>query len=198
MRLAKRLVLAVSFVPVVPLVILTWLEGLIPRRQLERMFGCSREILSLFPTPLGEYLRLAYYWAACAHVSPDACFLFGSMVAHRGTTIGAGTVVGAFARIGYADIGNNVLIASGVSIISGKYGHGSPEQRLAGEHSLITVETISVGDNSWIGQDAILMAHVGKNCTVAAGSVVYKDVPDGVTVMGNPARKVSLDVSNER
>ncbi len=190
--------MAVAIIIVSPLVILTWLEGLVPRRQLERLFGCGREILALVPTPIGEYLRLAFYWATCSHISPDACFLFGSMVAHRGTTIGAKTVVGAFSRIGYADIGSNVLIASGVSIISGKYGHGSPEQRLAGQHSLITVETITVGDNSWIGQDAVLMAHVGRNCTIAAGSVVYKDVPDGVTVMGNPARKVSLDTSNER
>ena len=29
---------------------------------------------------------------------------------------------------------------------------------------------------------------IGHNCQVGAGSVVTKDVPDGVTVVGNPAR----------
>lgn len=54
------------------------------------------------------------------------------------------------------------------------------------------VHGCSVGDNSLIGMGAILMdyAVVGKNCVVAAGSVVPSRtvIPDGSLVMGSPAR----------
>jgi len=32
---------------------------------------------------------------------------------------------------------------------------------------------------------------VGKNVTIGAGSVILKDIPDNVTVIGNPARIIS-------
>jgi len=38
----------------------------------------------------------------------------------------------------------------------------------------------------------VIMANIGRNCTVGAGSVVMKDVEDNTTVLGNPARKVNL------
>jgi acetyltransferase-like isoleucine patch superfamily enzyme len=120
------------------------------------------------------------------------------MVAHRDTTIGAGVVVGAFTILGYADIGDNVLFGARVSLISGKYQHGRPEERAANETVSEVYERLTIGRNSWIGQEAILMANVGENCTVAAGSVVYKPVIDGTTVMGNPARRVSIDVASEK
>jgi acetyltransferase EpsM len=41
-------------------------------------------------------------------------------------------------------------------------------------------------------QSAILQGiTVGEGCTVCMGAVVLRDVPDGATVMGNPAVRVS-------
>jgi acetyltransferase-like isoleucine patch superfamily enzyme len=194
----KKLLFAFGLVLVSPLIVLTWLEALLFGRRSEEIFGSCKEILSLCPTTLGNYLRLAYYWSVCRHVSTGARFLFGSMIAHRDTTIASGVVVGAFTILGYADIGENVLFGARVSLISGKYQHGRPEERAAGNAVSEVYERLSIGRNSWIGQEAILMANVGENCTVAAGSAVYKSVPDGVTVMGNPARKVSMDAVSEK
>lgn len=50
-----------------------------------------------------------------------------------------------------------------------------------------------IGDGAYIGAGAILREKisVGAWATVGAGAVVVKDVPPGVTVVGNPAHPIS-------
>jgi maltose O-acetyltransferase len=49
---------------------------------------------------------------------------------------------------------------------------------------------ISIGRNVWIGGGAIILpgVTVGDDATIGAGSVVTRDVPQGATALGNPAR----------
>jgi maltose O-acetyltransferase len=49
---------------------------------------------------------------------------------------------------------------------------------------------VSIGRNVWIGGGAIILpgVSIGDDAVVGAGSVVTRDVPQGVTVFGNPAR----------
>ena len=116
----------------------------------------------------------------------------GSMIAHRDTSIGAGSVIGPYCIIGLADLGTNVVFGSGVSVLSGKYQHGRPGERAAGESTEDTYERVSIGSDTWVGDSAIVLASVGERCTVGAGAVVFKDFPDESTVLGNPARKVNM------
>lgn len=61
-------------------------------------------------------------------------------------------------------------------------------------------QTITVGDNTWIGTRVIFLPgrQVGKNCII--GAVVTKDVPDYAIVGGNPARiiKFRKDVGGQK
>ena len=188
----KRILFLGGLIATFPLILITWIEEFILGDRSAWVFSSCKEILSLCPTFLGDFMRLAYYWAVCTKVSINACFLFGCMLARRNTTVRSGAIIGAYSIIGYADIGENVLLAPRVSLLSGKYQHGRPEQRVTNGEVVGELQRISIGKNSWVGQDAVIMANIGENCTVSAGSVVYKDVPDNTTVMGNPARKVSL------
>ncbi len=191
--LLKRLVMGVCVIIVFPLILFSYLESWLTRGKGERIYCGSAEILALFPTSIGNYIRKAFYWAVCTNVSPDAQFNFMSLLAHRENIIRAGVVIGAYTTIGYADIGENVLFGSKISVISGKYQHGKPSERVSGQ--ILTEENIvlKIGKNTWLGQDSVILANIGENCTVAAGSVVFKDVPDNTTVMGNPARRVSIE-----
>jgi serine acetyltransferase len=196
-RLLKRVALIVGWVIVAPLVIATFLAFSVSESVGQRVFIACGEILALGPTPIGTYLRKAFYWSTCTHVSADAHFLFGSMLARREVAIGPGSVIGPYSFLGYAEIGKNVLLSGRVSIISGKYQHGAPTDRAACHD--IHEEHIAnhIGDNTWIGAGALVLANIGANCTVGAGSVVFNDVPDNSTVIGNPARRVNIQAHSE-
>jgi sugar O-acyltransferase (sialic acid O-acetyltransferase NeuD family) len=63
--------------------------------------------------------------------------------------------------------------------------HICPGARLAGE--------VQVGARSWIGIGAsvIQQVRIGSDVTVGAGAAVVRDLPNGVTAVGVPARVVS-------
>ena len=82
-------------------------------------------------------------------------------------------------RRGKLTIGNNVDIAHGTYVLS----HTGFKPLKEGEETVIE-------DNVKIYVRAIILPgiRVGKNSIIGAGSVVIKDVPPNVIVMGNPAR----------
>ena len=51
---------------------------------------------------------------------------------------------------------------------------------------------MTIGDHTFVGAGAVILngLSVGRRVTVGAGAVVIRDVPDDVTVVGNPARPI--------
>jgi serine O-acetyltransferase len=47
-----------------------------------------------------------------------------------------------------------------------------------------------IGNNVFIGTDAIILGRIGDNCVIAANSVVLKDVPENSRVGGVPAKNI--------
>lgn len=56
---------------------------------------------------------------------------------------------------------------------------------------------ISIGDNSYIGNNVIILpgVNIGKNCIIGAGAIVSRDIPDNSVAVGVPAKVVKT--SNE-
>jgi acetyltransferase-like isoleucine patch superfamily enzyme len=153
----------------------------------EIYFDFSAKLLSLVPGKFGQYLRTSFYVVTLDRCHADLAVAFGSFFSHPTAKVGRCVVVGSYSIIGTAVLGDGVLIASHVSILSGKHQHGSALKGVAfsGE---VYYETVTIGAGSWIGEGAIIMASVGRQCIVGAGSVVAKPVPDLSTAVGNPAR----------
>ncbi|MGH7875363.1 MAG: sugar O-acetyltransferase [Candidatus Binatia bacterium] len=51
---------------------------------------------------------------------------------------------------------------------------------------------IEIGADVWVGGGALILAgvHVGSRSIIGAGSVVTRDIPDGVLAAGNPCRVI--------
>lgn len=85
-----------------------------------------------------------------------------------------------------AKIGNGVICNSG-SIIEheceiGDFTHIAPGATLAGN--------VKIGEESFVGANSVIKqgVDIGKNVVIGAGTVIIKNVPDNVTVVGNPQR----------
>jgi sugar O-acyltransferase (sialic acid O-acetyltransferase NeuD family) len=97
--------------------------------------------------------------------------IMAGVVVQVGCYIGSNTIVNTKASIDHdCVIGDHVHIAPGVTLSGG----------------------VQVGEGAHIGTGATVIqgVRIGKNSVVGAGALVLKDVPDGVTVIGVPAREV--------
>ncbi|BBY18855.1 sugar O-acetyltransferase [Mycolicibacterium litorale] len=94
-----------------------------------------------------------------------------------------------FNDIGGIEIGDDVMIGPGVSLITS--GHPvDPAQRRSG----ITSAPIRIERNAWIGASALILqgVTVGADAIVAAGAVVSRDVPARTLVGGVPATVLKM------
>jgi len=98
--------------------------------------------------------------------------------------IGEGSVVmqGAILQT-CVSVGRHCIVNTGVSVdhecVLGDYVHLSPHSTLCGN--------VHVGEGTWIGAGATIIqgVNIGRWSVVGAGTVVTKDIPDGVVAVGN-------------
>lgn len=89
-------------------------------------------------------------------------------------------------------IKRGTVIGANVCIFSSNQNFDSPDQSIFPFDGKYTLGKVVIGEFSWIGRNAIILAGVtiGKGCVVGGGSVVTKDVEDFSIVAGNPARLI--------
>ena len=155
-----------------------------------KAFGMLSQWVSIVPGLTGEWFRRAYLQWATGSSLRDCCISFGTTFSDPHVKIGDGVYLGRGCDIGYADIGPNCVIGSGVHILSGLRQHGfedldAPIKDQPGEYSKVTI-----GEDTWIGNGAIIAADVGKKCVIGVGSVVVKPIPNYAIAGGNPAQVV--------
>lgn len=103
--------------------------------------------------------------------------------------IGENTFINVYSNICAREsitIGNNVLIANGVTIVD--HDHCVPITDM----NKFVSKPIIIDNNVWVGSNATILkgVHIGRNSVVAAGAVVTKSIPENVIVAGIPAKIV--------
>lgn len=101
-----------------------------------------------------------------------------------GSVIFANAVVNASAKVDEGCIVNTGAVVEHDCVLR-RFSHISPNAVLAGG--------VEVGELVWVGACSSIrqLITVGSGAVVGMGAVVTKDVPPGVTVVGNPARVFS-------
>jgi sugar O-acyltransferase (sialic acid O-acetyltransferase NeuD family) len=95
--------------------------------------------------------------------------VFAGAVINYGVELGFSSIINTHASVDHdCKLGNAIHVSPGVSISGG----------------------VSIGDSSWIGIGASVQQYVciGSQVVVGSGAAVIDDVPDGLTVVGVPAR----------
>lgn len=129
--------------------------------------------------------RLYEVWAALGYRFLTVCH--PSAVLSRTVQLGGGVQIMAGAIVqSLVELGPNCVVNTGARIDHdcqlGPHVFIGPGATLCG--------AVSVGEGALIGAGAVLLPgiSVGREAIVGAGAVVTCDVPDGVVVIGNPAR----------
>ena len=156
----------------------------------DRALMGSTQALSLIPGVTGQYLRNAFLRRVLAHCDPTAAVEFGTIFSNVRTRIDEDVYIGPMCHIGLAHLQRNVLIGASVHIPSGPETHGIDDINVPIRNQPGRVRIVTVGAGSWIASGAIVMADVGPNCVIGAGSVVTKPVAAAVVAAGVPARVV--------
>lgn len=95
---------------------------------------------------------------------------------------------GIFLDVNPISIGDEVLIASNVQLLTATHPLDAPKRRAWWEYA----KPISIADGAWLGGGVIVLpgVSIGEDAVVGAGAVVTRDVEPRTVVAGNPARVI--------
>jgi acetyltransferase-like isoleucine patch superfamily enzyme len=136
-------------------------------------------------------MRQAFYRRTLARCGRDVYFGWQSVFSMPEAAVGEGAYIGRFCSIGFANIGDDVMLADGVQILSGGHEHAMhPAEGQSMREQPQTYERVRIGRGAWIGARAVIMADVGENAIIGAGAVVNRSIPAGCVAVGVPARVI--------
>lgn len=111
-----------------------------------------------------------------------------------GAAVGDGSMICAGAIVNTAtSIGRGVILNTGCTVdhhtTISDFVHVAPGVHMGGE--------VHVAEGALVGIGAVVLPRVkiGAWATIGAGAVVIRDVPDGATVVGNPARMLRRPIA---
>jgi acetyltransferase-like isoleucine patch superfamily enzyme len=187
-KILKWTAQAIALILVLPLAGIELVAARMFRRDV--FFSAHAQFLSLLPGKVGSYLRVAYYRFTLDHCSRNIAIQFGSRFTQSAVSLEDHVYIGTGCVIGMASIGSETMLADNVLVLSGRHQHGT-ESGTSFQAQPQTFQRVIIGNNVWIGCAAVVMADVGNNSIVGAGSIVTRPVPEGQKVAGNPARSIS-------
>lgn len=136
----------------------------------------------------GIYLRRHLLRRIGVDLGEEVVIGFGSTFTRPPLRLGNRVYIGPNCVLSDVTIGDNTMLADGVSVLSGPTPHGTDRLDVPMRDQPGSLRPVTIGTDVWIGSRAVVLADVGDHCVVGAGSVVTRAVPPFQVVVGNPAR----------
>jgi len=173
--------------------VLPFLAGYYTRARIlgrDRALEGSSQALSLVPGLLGHYARRAFYARTLARCHRSVTIEFGVLLSKADARLDEHVYIGPRCQLGLVHLERDVLLGPGVHVPSGRSTHGTGDTTRPIREQAVRYEVVTIGAGSWVGSAAVVMADVGRETVVGAGSVVVQPLPDAVIAVGNPAKPV--------
>ena len=161
-------------------------------------------LLAPFFGSMGKRVRivrpLRIYGARYCEFGDEAVLQYGAYLAvlkeHAEPPVfkvGARTMIGNHAHIvatKRVEFGQSVLTADRLFVADNRHTFEDPNVPIR-DQGMTQLAEVHIGDGSWIGENVCISgANIGKQCVIAANSVVTSDIPDHCVAAGAPARIV--------
>jgi virginiamycin A acetyltransferase len=156
----------------------------------QKAFPGWSQAFSLVPGLCGVYLRRAFYRLALRGCGPGSWISFGTIFSHPTAAVGRNVYVGPYCCLGDVTLEDDVLLGAQVSIANGGSQHGIERLDIAIREQPGVWPHITIGRDSWIGDRSVVLANVGEQCVIGAGSVVTRDLSARAVAVGVPARVI--------
>lgn len=159
----------------------------------DRNTACAwvTQAAATWPGPIGLSMRRCLLKCVLARTGRDISVAYGTIFSKVTAELGDDIYIGAYCTLGDVRIGGDTMIADFVAIPSGKNQHGGGPEDSSVATRAAEFRTVTIGARCWIGAGAVVMADVGDDSIVGAGSVVIRPIPSRVIAAGNPARVIS-------
>ena len=172
---------------------LTW-PLTIPLALLSRLsdfvFVTCSQFFAVFPYVIGTIFRYEFYRFSLTHCGRNVFIGFGTVFLYRDISIGDNVLIGMYNVIHHCDFGSYVLTAEGCKFLSGSRYHNTERVDTPMALQGGKIKRIEIGDDVWLGVNAVVMDDVGSGAIVAAGAVVTKPVEPYSVVAGVTAGEI--------
>lgn len=156
----------------------------------DRALEGSSQALSLLPGLPGRYIRQAFLARALTACHRTAVVEFGTIFSQTGARLDERVYVGPNCHLGLVHVEAYAMLGAGVHIPSGAHTHRHSSADEPIQLQPMDRQLVRIGTGCWIGSGAVVMAEVGHNTIVGAGSVVTRPLPPYVVAAGVPARVI--------
>lgn len=141
-------------------------------------------------------IREKIHMQLAEHLGNPINAIHPSAVISSSVSLGDGVMIAANATINpLVELGKGVICNTSSSIdhecIIGDFAHIAPGAVLCGN--------VKVGKGSFVGANAVIRQGItiGNNVMIGAGTVVIRDIPDNVTVVGNPQKVLAKNQASK-
>jgi len=146
--------------------------------------------ISQIPYRIGNQVRYKFYSKHLKSVGKNVTFSFGCVVTNINTVVGNNVRIGPYNSVGLAHLGDDIITAQHVHILSGSKQHSFLDRDIPIWKSKGTIQCVELKGDNWIGANVVVMANVGYGTILGSGSVVVTEIPEMSIAAGNPCKKL--------
>lgn len=174
----------VLLLPLLGLLLLCYRVGIIT-------FATGSRFLALLPGEPSRFIRSRWYRYTLDRCGERLYVDWMAVILYPETHIGHDVLIGPRSSIGLSDIGDDVLIANDVVVLSGKNHHyyqrrDIPIRKQGGER-----QRVRIGRDVWLGARTTITVDVAEGSVVGAGALVTKTYEPYMVLVGVPAKPVA-------